>query len=119
MKAVGAVLALLGIVVAVFVIQARRANLTVGELIAGPAPFSLATYSSLVVVFVIVPLVLTGEFLYAQRLRTLPKTPSMRRSRAASWPGSLSQAGWRSSCSRPRGFASPTARAATADGFRT
>jgi hypothetical protein len=42
MKAVAAVLAILGVVIAVFAIQARRANLTISELIAGPAPFNLA-----------------------------------------------------------------------------
>jgi VCBS repeat protein len=41
MKAAGAVVAILAVVAAVFVIQARRANLTIGELIAGPAPFNL------------------------------------------------------------------------------
>ena len=42
MRAAFAVLAACGAIVAVFFIQARRANLTVGELIAGPAPFNLA-----------------------------------------------------------------------------
>src|SRR5262245_40139348 len=42
MKAAAAVLATLGVVAAAFFIQARRANLTVSELIAGPAPFNLA-----------------------------------------------------------------------------
>ena len=42
MKAAAAVVAVLAAVAAAFVIQARRANLTVSELIAGPATFNLA-----------------------------------------------------------------------------
>jgi hypothetical protein len=42
MKAAAAVVAVLAAVAAAFVIQARRANLTVSELIAGPAKFNLA-----------------------------------------------------------------------------
>jgi hypothetical protein len=41
MRAAGIVGAILAAVVAVFFIQAHRANLTIGELIAGPAPFNL------------------------------------------------------------------------------
>ena len=42
MRAALGVLAVLAAIAGAFFIQARRANLTVGELIAGPAPFNLA-----------------------------------------------------------------------------